>query len=667
MKRISILLLLVLSLVLFGCSSDEPTSNDVEKDPEEVTEQMPEEGEEEELVLADLEHNIDWVEESIFYQVFVRTFYDGSGDGVGDFQGLKEQIPYFVDLGVDALWLMPINTASSYHGYDVEDYYEIEPDFGTMDDFEAFLEEAHNNDIKVIMDFVVNHTSINHEWFQTALDDPESEYNDYYIWDDHETYQGEEPGAETGWHEINGRVYSGHYNDDMPDLDYRNPAVREEVKDIASFWLDKGVDGFRLDGAPEIDDDENKTIQWWREFNAHVKAENSEAFIVGENWFHTTEGIRPYYSALESSFNFVLTEDILDFTNGVTMDIVGTVNDMRNQYQRFSNSRGQDLIIDSTMIGNHDLDRVVSRFDGDREKAKLAANVLLTLPGTPFIYYGEELGQEGQRPDDNRREPFSWYKEAEGPGMTTMNDRFFNPSAYTHPNDGISLEEQKGVEGSMFEHYKQLIAIRQAHPMLFSGDFEAIDTEFGLYGYTVNRDDADYQLTVIHNQRDEERTVVADEDDIEEIWTETTYVSGDEIAIPPYHSIILKTAGGTIPVQEVEAEMPDLDYNVTFRVTVPEETPEGDDIYLVGEFNNWDPGDEQYIMEQIDDYTYEITIEGQAFSMVQYKFTRGGWAIREQNSEGQDLIGDRQIENRIYQFNHDDHIEEIVIERWSDQ
>ncbi|SDZ08940.1 Glycosidase [Evansella caseinilytica] len=665
MRRVFFTLFLLSMLLFFGCSPDETSSTeDMEAGQVELTED--DEQADETLALVDIEQNIEWAEEAIFYQVFVRSFYDGSGDGIGDFKGLKEQIPYFVELGVDALWLMPINKASSYHGYDVEDYYDIEPDLGSMADFAAFLEEAHENNIKVILDFVVNHTSINHEWFQTALADQESEYHDYYIWDDHETYQGQESN-EQGWHEIDGRIYSGHYNNDMPDLNYRNPAVREEVKAIASFWINKGVDGFRLDGAPEIDEDEKQTIEWWREFNAHVKSENPEAFIVGENWFHTIDGIRPYYSAMESSFNFVLTEDILDFTNGVTMDLVEEVNGMREQYLRFSNARGQDFIIDATMIGNHDLDRVVSRFDGDREKAKLAASVLMTLPGTPFIYYGEELGQEGQRPDDNRREPFSWYKEAKGPGMTVMNDRFFHSSAYTHPNDGISLEEQKGVAGSVYEHYKKLIAIRKDHPMLFTGNYETIDTEFGLYGYTVHDEDSDYQLTMIHNQRNEERTVKASENELEELLTGAAYSSGDDITLPPYHSIILKSAKHTIPVEEVVAEIPDLDYSVTFQVTVPEETPVDDDIYLVGEFNQWDPEDEQYILNQVDDYVYEITIDGKAFSMIQYKITRGDWDSREQNSAGEDLIGERQTENRIYQFSNNEHVEEVVIESWADQ
>ncbi|WP_026688389.1 hypothetical protein [Alteribacter aurantiacus] len=145
------------------------------------------------------------------------------------------------------------------------------------------------------------------------------------------------------------------------------------------------------------------------------------------------------------------------------------------------------------------------------------------------------------------------------------------------------------------------------------------------------------------------------------------YSTGDTLTLSPYGTVILKGATGQIPVEEVDAEIPDLDYTVTLQVTVPEDTPEDDDIYLVGEFNSWNPQDEQLIMEQVDDYTYEITLEDKAFSMVQYKFTRGGWGTREQNSDGEDLIGDRQMENRIYLFSEDSHTETIEIESWADQ
>lgn len=647
---------------LFACNTD--SGVDDEEPSNAADQEAVEEGEEIEM-LADIDYDISWAEDSIFYQVLVRSFSDGSGDGIGDFAGLRERVPYFTDLGIDALWLMPIYQANSYHGYDVEDYYSIDSDLGTMADFEEFLQEAQDNDVKVIIDFVVNHTSDEHEWFQEALNNPESEYRDYYIWEDHETYEGQEIGEEEGWYEVDGQIYSGHYNVDMPDLNFRNPAVRQEVKDIASFWLDKGVDGFRLDGVPEIDDDVQETYAWWREFNAHVKSENPEAFIVGENWFHTTEEITPFYSTMESSFNFVLAEEILGMANGMSVDIVEELDQIHADYERVSSPRGQDLIIDSTIIGNHDMDRVVTRLQNDRDKAKLAANLQFTLPGTPFIYYGEELGQEGQLPNSNRREPFDWYADASGPGMTEMDDNFDSSSEYTIANDGISLEEQEGDSDSMYEHYRRLISIRQSNPMFFTGEYETIGTEFGLYGYTINHTDDDYQLTVVHNQRDEERTVNVEAAAVD-LYSNAEYQAGETITLQPYSSVILESPTDQIPVEEVVSEEPEEDYSVTYRVTVPEETPSDDNIYLVGEFNSWDPEDEDYILEEVGENTYEITMEDRAYSMTQYKFTRGGWGTREQNSAGEDLIGERQMENRVYSFTEDDRVEEITIERWAD-
>ncbi|MED1560721.1 hypothetical protein AJ85_09400 [Alkalihalobacillus alcalophilus ATCC 27647 = CGMCC 1.3604] len=664
-KMMMFLFLSTFCLFLFACSPTDDANIDVEE-AEEVDEKEEKNVEKEGIIaLADLEQDYHWAKEAIFYQIFVRSFFDGDGDGIGDFAGLKQQLSYVEELGANAIWLMPMKDSKSYHGYDVTDYYGVEPDYGTMEEFESFLNAAHERDLKVIIDFVVNHTSDEHEWFQEALANPDSEYRDYYIWDNHESYNGEEPNGEQGWHEVDGQIYSGHFNVDMPDLNYDNPAVREEIKQMASFWLDKGVDGFRIDAVADIYDDRNKTIEWWREFNTHVKSENPQAFIVGETWYHSSEDISFYYSALESNFNFVLTEEIIGMANGMTVDIVAELNDTHNRYERFSNSRGEAPAIDSTMIGNHDMDRVMTRL-GSEEQAKLAASLLFTLPGTPFIYYGDELGQEGQRPDDNRREPFQWYAAAEGEGMTVMDEHFFHPSQFTHPNDGISLEEQQGQAESMYEHYKKLIQIRTENPMLFTGEYQSFETDLGLYGYTVHSDEENYQLTVIHNQRNEQKTVDVIVDDVQELWSHSEYSSGDAVTIAPYQTIILHSAKGILPVEEVVVEIPDEDYSVTFKVTLPENTPEGEDIYLVGEFNGWNEADPDMILEPVGDH-YEITIEGRPFEMVEYKFTRGDWSKREQNSEGVDLIGERQTQNRIYTFEEDDHVFEVTIERWADQ
>ncbi|WP_053070242.1 alpha-amylase family glycosyl hydrolase [Alkalihalobacillus pseudalcaliphilus] len=657
------LVLLVSIVFITACSPADETDSELEDDDTEEVDTVIDDSNEM-VDLADIDQQYNWALESIFYQIFVRSFYDADGDGVGDFAGIEQNLDYIQELGANALWLMPMKESKSYHGYDVMDYYEVEGQYGTMEEFESLLSAAHERDMKVIIDFVVNHTSDEHSWFQEAIADENSEYRDYYIWDDHESYAGQEPNGEQGWHEVEGKIYSGHFNVDMPDLNYDNPEVRQEVKDIASFWLEKGVDGFRIDAVADIYEDRNETIEWWREFNTHVKSVNPEAFIVGETWYHAWDDISYYYSALESNFNFVLTEEIIGMANGMNVDIVSALNDVKDRYQRFSGARGNALVIDSTMIGNHDMDRVHTRL-GSEGQAKLAASILFTLPGTPFIYYGDELGQEGQRPDDNRREPFQWYAAAEGAGMTTMDEHFFNPSQYTHPNDGTSLEEQQGTEGSMYEHYKKMIEIRQSHPMFFAGTYTAIGTDLGLYGYTVEGDE-DYQLTVIHNQRKEAKTVQVVLNDSEELVHGHVYQDGELIEIAPYETIIVRSPIGQLPIEEVEVEIPEEDFAVTFRVTLPETTPDGEEIYLVGEFNNWNEADPEMVMEQIDDDTYEKTIEGRAFEMVEFKFTRGDWSKREQNSEGQDLVGDRQTQNRVYTFEEEEKVEELIVEKWSD-
>ncbi|WP_413377138.1 hypothetical protein [Alkalihalobacillus sp. 1P02AB] len=190
--------------------------------------------------------------------------------------------------------------------------------------------------------------------------------------------------------------------------------------------------------------------------------------------------------------------------------------------------------------------------------------------------------------------------------------------------------------------------------------------DLGLYGYTVQSDEVNYQLTIIHNQRNEQKTVDVITDDVQELRENSEYRSGDEVTIAPYQTIILHSDKGILPVEEVVVEIPDEDYSVTFKVTLPKNTPEEEDIYLVGEFNGWNEADPDMILEPVGDH-YEITIEGRPFEMVEYKFTRGDWAKREQKSEGVDLIGERQTQNRIYTFEEDDHVFEVTVERWSDQ
>ena len=500
---------------------------------------------------AVLKINPKWAETTTFYEIFVRSFADSSDDGIGDFRGIEENLDYLEELGIGAIWLMPIMETTTYHGYDVVDYYGINPDYGTMEEFESLVKACHEKDIKVIIDFIANHTSSENPWFQEALKDANSKYRNYYtiaetipVPENHKDYPYWRQDAETGLY------YFGHFDSIMPDLNYQNQEVRDEMKAVAAFWLEHGVDGFRLDAAKEVDKEIDVTLDWWKEFTREVCSIKQDAFIVGENWTTEFTLVGRYYEAMPSSFNFNATDKILGMADGKKVDIVDDMNTMRKRFQeKVDKSEVNAVMVDSVMIGNHDMDRVASRLDSD-EKVKLAATIQFTLAGTPFIYYGEEIGQKGVTPDDNRREPFDWYAGGEGKYMTEMTDIFFHPTlTYVKPNDGSSVEEEKETPDSILNHYKKLIAMRNEHTAFYHGTYETlIKGEDGLYGYKVVNDENQY--LVIHNQTAENKTVTLNVGG-RDIYHDTDIEAG-VVEVKAYSSLIMQYDSEGNPINEAE-------------------------------------------------------------------------------------------------------------------
>ena len=610
--------------------------------------------------------NPEWAKTTTFYEIFVRSFADSNNDGIGDFQGIRESLDYLKELGVGAIWLMPMMDSTTYHGYDVADYYSPNPDYGTMEDFDALVAACHEKDIKIIIDFVVNHTSSENEWFQSALSDENSPYRNFYYIE--ESIPVAESDAEYGyWRQDadTGLYYYAHYDVIMPDLNYNNPNVRAEIKNVAAFWLDHGIDGFRLDGSKEIDTDIEVTLDWWKEFTTEVCAIKQDTFIVGENWVNDYAIIGRYYEAMPSSFNFIAADSIISMAKGQYIDLIASMNKMHERYEsKVEKSEVNAVMVDSVMIGNHDMDRVVTRLNSV-EKAKLAATIQFTIAGTPFIYYGEEIGQAGQKPDDNRREPFDWYAGADGQYMTEMTDIFFHPVlTYVQPNDGISVEEEKDDTDSMFNHYKKLIAMRNENPTFYNGTYETLAMGGGgLYAYKIYDDNNQY--LVIHNQRKDDKTITLNVDGTD-IYNNIE-VSAGSYELGAYSSLILKYASTETPINMDEfAQEEAQTFTVTFRVTVPENTPADEPIYIIGTFDNWTVADKTYIMTKVDDYTYEYTMTGTELSSIEYKYNRGNWDAREQNADHVDLVGPLQKENREYTYYEDNYVVEDTIESWSD-
>lgn len=442
-----------------------------------------------------------WWNDAVFYEVFVRSFADSDGDGVGDFRGLIERLDYLNDgdpsttddLGVTALWLMPIFPSPSYHGYDVTDYRSVNPQYGTLEDFRALLDAAHQRGMRVIIDFVINHTSSEHPWFQAAQTDPASPYRDYYIWSENDPgYLG--PWGETVWHRgMKEGYYYGVFTYGMPDLNFRNPAVTAEIEEIARFWLsDVGVDGFRVDAARHLIEDGQKQVNtpethaWFKAFRSFYKGIKPDAMVVGEVWDNSYAAAK-YLEGdeLDLAFAFDLASALVQEVNdGIAERINGTA-----QFELDILPAGRF----ATFLTNHDQDRVMSKLGGDIHKAKAAATLLLTMPGTPFIYYGEEIGMAGGKPDENIRTPMQWSAESQAGFTSGTPWRAVNAD---YPEKNVAL--QAADETSLLAHYRALIHARNDFPALRGNELYVIPTGVREL-FAMLRSDGDHFTLVLVN------------------------------------------------------------------------------------------------------------------------------------------------------------------------
>ena len=424
------------------------------------------------------EAELGWWNERVFYEIFVRSFYDSDGDGTGDFNGIIQKLDYLndgdpntrQDLGISGIWLMPVNPSPSYHGYDVSDYFGVNPDYGTLSDFKNLLEAAHDRGIKVIIDLVLNHTSTQHPWFIDATADPKNPYRDYYVWA--ETPPGFKSPWGTGvWHKTDNGYYYGIFWVGMPDLNYTNPAVTTEIHEVIRFWLeDVGVDGFRLDAIKhlvedgEVQENTPTTHDWWEGFYDYYTSINPEAFTVGEAWTSTAEVVKYIGDEMNVAFEFDTSGAIL--------------NSARSETNRYIQQAHQ-LVLESypphqyaTFLTNHDQGRTMSELRNKVGQAKTAASLLLTGPGVPFLYYGEEIGQNGYKPDENIRTPMQWSAEANA-GFSTASLPWRRPQ---DDFDQRNVAAQLKDPDSLLSHYTALIQARNNFPALRSGGLLELPT-----------------------------------------------------------------------------------------------------------------------------------------------------------------------------------------------
>jgi oligo-1,6-glucosidase len=491
-------------------------------------------------VIEKLKNNQQWWKKSVVYQIYPRSFYDSNGDGIGDIQGITQKLDYLKELGVDVIWLSPLyDSPNDDNGYDIRDYYQIMNEFGTMDDFEQLLEAAHQRGLKIIMDLVVNHTSDEHSWFLESMKGPDNPYRDYYVWKPGKN--GKEPNnwgsvfSGPAWeYDENTKQYYLHlFSKKQPDLNWENPTLRNDIYKMMKFWLDKGIDGFRMDvinfiskvpGLPEGEVKEGalygdggpffvngpKIHEYLREMNEKVLS-HYDILTVGEMPGASTEDAVIYTNPENNEINMIFTFEHMNLDSGPTekwdlksLNLVDLKENL-TKWQTELHGTGWN----SLYWNNHDQPRVVSRFGDDQkyrvESAKMLATCLHMMQGTPYIYQGEEIGMTNVKFESIEQykdvETLNMFKEKRSLGVPTeviMNsiyvkgrDNARTPIQWSNKVHGgftegtpwievnprykeINVEEALLDKDSIFYHYKHLISLRKKLDVITTGSFNLI-------------------------------------------------------------------------------------------------------------------------------------------------------------------------------------------------
>lgn len=457
------------------------------------------------------------------YQIYVRSFADSDGDGVGDIRGIIETFDLHLndgdmssgtDLGVQAIWLTPIFEGNSLHNYDAKDFYAVDEEFGTIDDLVELAELCEERNVKLILDLALNHTSSTHKWFTEFKKahqngDKSNKYYDYYSWSS--SYQTGYVQVDTGlWVEMFDPA-----DGTMPELNYNNKAVQNEMLNVAKFWLDLGVDGFRFDAIKHIyassHSDSASFLKWYTDELRKIKP---DIYLIGECWESNVDTMLQYYSAM-SCFNFNLSNGKAN--DGVILNLAkgsGSISNFTNSIVslqnkiRAKNSNGMM----SNFLSNHDM----NRFVGSVNQRKMAANLYLLTPGTPTIYYGEEIGMTGagESVDDiKRRLPFKWGDTwtCEVPSQLKSNSSDDNDPEYIKYSNYVwdysnSADEQRYEEDSLLIHYTKVLKIRHTYSGIARGTYSVIDCgKSTLGGFYIKHESGN--LVLLHNTSSQEVTI----------------------------------------------------------------------------------------------------------------------------------------------------------------
>ena len=476
----SLICLLFVIAVLVGCTPTTP--NPTQPTTEPVTDPVTEPTVDPQVAMAEFEDRLDSYAQlgsspddnyRTWYEIFVYSFCDTNGDGIGDLNGVISKLDYLESLGVNGIWLMPIHPSNSYHKYDVIDYFDIDPDYGTTYDFENLLAECKKRDIKVIMDLVINHSSTLHEWFTITAEYlrelPEGEqpnvedceYFDYYNWSKEK---------KTGYSKLGGTdyYYECQFSYGMPDLNLSNENLRSSLTNVMRYWLDMGVDGFRVDAAKEFyTGNVEKNIEAMNWLYSTAASLKEDVYMVGEAWTDFSTISSYYKSGFLSFFNFPFADSGGKITT--TVRNMGNAN-MIPSYAKALQAAHESFYesnpnyIDAPFLSNHDMGRIFGFASGEEHKIKLSGAMNVLMSGSCFIYYGEEIAMPGSGNDPSKRAPMYW-NQLRTDGTTTPYKECVLPAEYPYG----SLEDQINDPGSIYNYYREVIAIRNALPVISHG------------------------------------------------------------------------------------------------------------------------------------------------------------------------------------------------------
>lgn len=460
----------------------------------------------------DYEQDLNIVDDNYrnYYEIFVYSFYDSDGDGIGDLNGVTEKLDYVQEMGFNGIWLMPIMPSTTYHKYDVIDYCDIDSQYGTMADFEKLVEECHNRGIRVVIDMVMNHSSSSNQWFLEACSylrgleegqEPNLEECPYVGY-----YNFSQERVDNTYYTVSGTTwyYEGSFWSEMPDLNLENEAVRGEFEQIADFWIAKGVDGFRMDAAmhyEEGDVESNTEILNW--LYSYCLEQNPDFYMVSEVWANKSTIADYYASETPSMFNFATSsaEGILVKTARGTGGAEKLVNTMV-EYQELYGAQNPNYI-DAPFLTNHDQVRVANNLSNDENDLKMAAGLLMMMNGSPFVYYGEEIGMcSSGKKDENKRLPMFWSATDET-GITNKPSGADSGIESSFP----AWDEQRTDAASLLNYYKRAIRLRNENPEIARGTISVVESLCEDDQAAITKTYEGSTIGIVYNTSDEEMTI----------------------------------------------------------------------------------------------------------------------------------------------------------------